>query len=556
MKRQVIRYAKKYKRHIRIAGLSVGIIILCQLLYPRSLARPLSWLSGDFVGLRSRSSIEKGLRKTDTSIITYRIDDVSRQFQLAESGIAIDAVPTAVKVVDYPLLQRFIPLSFFFKHDTPLPVTSIDEQKYNLLVEKIYQESTVVPQNALAHKTSAVDFEKVAGSNGKLLKKEHIEQSLRNFPLQKYDTVVYKREDVTPEVSDQDIDQLIEKLKSIQPLQVTLDGKSYEASNEDIRSWANIATNENNTEALIMYDHALIDAWIASKPATQNDGGQPTIITVHDGNETSRQEGRAGRTIDTTALKESMINALQSGQTQVSAELKQQPIATRHVRTYSATSVGINLLMNDWQKEFNIEASVSLRGAISADLEPVKSYFAASLYKLFIASYVLNGISKGQINGDEIVQGGRSYRKCVEDMIVRSDNPCPETLMQKIGGSTLTNYARSLGFGSSSVGSGSSSTTSGDMALYMQKLVGGQLLNSTDSQTLLGYMSRQIYRQAIPAGSGGASVADKVGFYGAVWHDVAYVRAPNGPYTLAVLTKGGSPNPIKVLAERIFDTLN
>jgi hypothetical protein len=68
-------------------------------------------------------------------------------------------------------------------------------------------------------------------------------------------------------------------------------------------------------------------------------------------------------------------------------------------------------------------------------------------------------------------------------------------------------------------------------------------------------MSRQIYRKAFPADVSGATVYDKVGFYGSAWHDAAIVDNGTTKYVLVVLTENASPSTIAELAKQINQTL-
>jgi hypothetical protein len=91
---------------------------------------------------------------------------------------------------------------------------------------------------------------------------------------------------------------------------------------------------------------------------------------------------------------------------------------------------------------------------------------------------------------------------------------------------------------------------------YLSKLNAGSLMNATDTASLLDKMQRQVYRSAIPAGSVGSTVQDKVGFYGAYWHDAAIVHTAKATYILVVFTNGPGAGAIKDLAAQIQQTIN
>lgn len=94
-------------------------------------------------------------------------------------------------------------------------------------------------------------------------------------------------------------------------------------------------------------------------------------------------------------------------------------------------------------------------------------------------------------------------------------------------------------------------TTTNDLALLLQKLESNQLGLSENSRSrLLNAMSRQRYRQGIPAGVG-VAVADKVGFLDTKLHDAAIVYAPSGVYVLVVMSEGSSWTAIADVASQV-----
>ena len=63
-------------------------------------------------------------------------------------------------------------------------------------------------------------------------------------------------------------------------------------------------------------------------------------------------------------------------------------------------------------------------------------------------------------------------------------------------------------------------------------------------------MSRQIWRQGIPAGTRGWT-SNKVGFLWDYVHDVGVVHHPRGTYVMAVMTKGASYGIIAQITREI-----
>ncbi len=140
-------------------------------------------------------------------------------------------------------------------------------------------------------------------------------------------------------------------------------------------------------------------------------------------------------------------------------------------------------------------------------------------------------------------------------MITISDNTCGESIGYGLGWLALDNFVRASGYTKTAISS-YNVTSANDTATFLEKLEGGQLLSAEHRATLLGYMSQQIYRSAIPAGAPGIKVVDKVGFTPNNWNDAAIVYHPKGTYVLVVLSKDAGTDPIKDLSARVSAFMN
>jgi beta-lactamase class A len=170
---------------------------------------------------------------------------------------------------------------------------------------------------------------------------------------------------------------------------------------------------------------------------------------------------------------------------------------------------------------------------------------------LFASWYTFSQAEKGSLNLDSPSGvNGKSILQCIEASIVNSDNTCGKWLLDNSGRANITNASHAAGYGSTDLNNLLS--TPGDTANFLVNLANGGLMNPANTQTMLGYMQRQIYRSGIPAGSAGAVVQDKVGFLSNTWNDAAIVHGPKSTYVLVVYTNGSNANAIKDLANRIY----
>lgn len=196
--------------------------------------------------------------------------------------------------------------------------------------------------------------------------------------------------------------------------------------------------------------------------------------------------------------------------------------------------------------------------AIIASHQADKTYFAASIYKLYVAYLALIDIQSGAQNPDKVVLAGQTLKECIHKMIHSSDSPCGETVLNSMGQATVTQRLKS-DFGLTGTSFPAFMTSAQDAATILQRLQAKQDLNPENTNFLLEAMKTQIYRNGVPAGMPDAVVADKIGFNTPEhWHDTGIVTLPNGrEYIVSILGGGGvSSANIADFARTIFARLN
>lgn len=178
--------------------------------------------------------------------------------------------------------------------------------------------------------------------------------------------------------------------------------------------------------------------------------------------------------------------------------------------------------------------------SIIASHQTDEKYFTASIYKLYVAYVSLIDFQTGAQNPDEVILAGQTRKECVYKMIHSSDSPCGETVLNNIGGVTLTNRL-SNDFGFTGTGFPAFQTTAGDTNKLLVRLHEGKELNEANTKFLLDAMRTQIYRTGLPAGMPNAVVADKVGFDSPdLWMDTGIITLPdNSDYIVTIYGNGG-----------------
>lgn len=548
-----------YRHRKQIVIILAGIILL-QLVYPGSIVRPLKWSDGSYIGFLSKARLEKQYASFGDQHLAVYFDDQKTETTYDEAGIAVDQAAIARRLTHYPLWQRLLPFSLLIPSSSQATEKRVDQAKLNIFAQTSQDAHFRAAKNATAARGEDGRYKLISAEDGSAYGKQVITEAITRIPLLQYNEVHIRKRVLQPDISSESMQQLIDRThpENIMALKVTLENKAFEVSAELASSWMAITVDDEAKKAELKYDDGSIGLWIDETLAGFGNQGSPTVVTLRDGVEVSRREGVAGRVVARDELITAIHSALDNKTQDVQARLVTQAVATQYERTYSRTNAGLVMMISDWQKEYpGMQASVYLRelgGGVFIEKDSGNQVFGASMYKLYVASYLLSRISSGQIDPNEQVLPGRTYNSCIDDMIRVSDNACPEAIVRKIGAGTFNSYVASLGFTKTNLANNTTSAV--DVGSFLQRLQGGNLLNAADTARLLDLMRRQIYRGAIPAGSPGASVANKVGFYGGSWHDGAIVNGPRASYILVVMTKDGGSAAIKTLATRIHQTLN
>lgn len=196
---------------------------------------------------------------------------------------------------------------------------------------------------------------------------------------------------------------------------------------------------------------------------------------------------------------------------------------------------------------------------VIAQHQPDKKYFAASLYKIFVAYLALVDFQNGTLNPDAMLVNGYSNKECVDKMIRESDSPCGEAMMARMGQDTLRERVRAMGM-PNTIFAGIT-TTAHDTATILRYIVEMRDLNAENTTFLKDAMrvQEQRFRNGLAKGAPQATWETKVGWNETYnYHDIGIMTLPNGrQYVVAILSQGnGSSAPIADFAATIYPVLN
>lgn len=193
-----------------------------------------------------------------------------------------------------------------------------------------------------------------------------------------------------------------------------------------------------------------------------------------------------------------------------------------------------------------------------ASHNPDKKYFAASLYKLFVAYLALVDFQKGTQDPGEVLVNGFTRKQCVDKMIRESYSPCGEAMMADMGQESLRTRISAIGIASTTFAG--ITTTAHDSALILQYILEMRDLNAANTAFLKDAMriQDQRFRNGLAKGAPQATWETKVGWNEqANYHDVGTMTLPGGrQYVVAILSQNnGSSAPIADFAATIYAAL-
>lgn len=197
----------------------------------------------------------------------------------------------------------------------------------------------------------------------------------------------------------------------------------------------------------------------------------------------------------------------------------------------------------------------SFQASINAD----KSFQTASLYKLFLTLPLFSQIPAEHQSGTQLNVAGtqRSVASCVDLMLRISHNECGEAIGDYVDWTKASKFLADKGYKHTAFTANSLETTAHDTADFLQNLH-GEMFTRTARDTILTSLKQQRWRQGIPAGCPGCTVANKTGDLNGAVNDAAIIDYNGGTYVLVILSENGSFEQMAELTgriqQRILDT--
>jgi beta-lactamase class A len=343
------------------------------------------------------------------------------------------------------------------------------------------------------------------------------------------------------------------------PLLINAENKSRRIEPATMASWIDIVSKPSEKSIDVVFNKKRVDESLRSFSNEVDYAPVPTVITYLNGLQAGRVDGSVGKTLQYDDLLKRVIENTSPLTSTLEASVVTVPPPQVIDRKYTKDSEGMQTLLSYWTSVHSGDYSIDFRtlnGNISASLSPYRLLPSVGVYRLYIASLVYGRVTAGSTSLSSLTQTGQTVDICLDLMIRESDDGCTNALGALVGWGASDSLLKAQGFSSTTLTEGASLTTANDMSNWMVKLLQGSITAPWQADSLTTAMTRQVFRQGIPAGSIGITVADKLGIYGRISNDAGIIYHPNGTYVLSVLSEGSDPGKIADLTNEINKVMN
>lgn len=242
---------------------------------------------------------------------------------------------------------------------------------------------------------------------------------------------------------------------------------------------------------------------------------------------------------------------------------------TKSAKEFSNIDLSLQDKIKTWETAQSKDYTIAVRELTGQKRIASTNIFqkmpTASTYKLFVAYAVLHEVEQGNLKLSHMLSSGDTVKSCLQKMIVLSDNPCGRSLGFLVGWEKIEKLLESKGIDNTYLNNydendqlltAEKTSTAQAHSKFLQLLHDGKLLNTSNTELLLGYMEKQQWRERIPAGvPKDIKIADKPGFLPGMQNDAAIVYGPRSTYVLVVLSNSNNPASLAEISTIVYDYL-
>lgn len=562
----------RHRHKFWIAG---GVILLAalgsvvwQVTYPADRALPMLTMGGLDVGGKDRAAIVAQLNDyAQKGEVTVTSPSREWKAKWQSIGLNVDAEASADAAVAYGQWERFIPFSAMLRMrqmaELPL-IALVDEDRLDEFAAKLVAEDKLAAKDA----TISVKDGKVViddAKNGYVYKVDEVKRQVQASAV-----AVDAKLRLTPEtvgyvrsVRELEAAKIAAENMLAHSITLKVGEHAFSPDAKTVGGWLAFPEDPKTKQLRAALNHDAIRKYLTDIDQKTQIAPGTSTVTLMDGQEVARTPAASGRSVAADGSIQQIEAALAGQELKPHIELATVAVPPKvtYVRTYSQSNAGLAAIIRDWDAAYYGDYAVIVRELGGqgryAEYQPDKPYVTGSTFKIFTYYAVQDRIQKGIINYGTMTDMGWTVEACLQEMIVRSTNPCAISLMNLVGWQESQNIVAAGGFPATFINNqagGDKYSTVRDESNYFMRLYYGTLMGQEATNRLLGYFKRQIWRAGIPAGvPAGVTVADKVGFYNGWVHDIAIVYGPKSTYILAIMSKGGSDLAFANLSSRMYN---
>lgn len=221
----------------------------------------------------------------------------------------------------------------------------------------------------------------------------------------------------------------------------------------------------------------------------------------------------------------------------------------------TAFSTGsLSQTINDWLKAHpNHNWSIAVTDLATSEnfITDTNQYSPASLYKLLLLPALFEKYKLEDFDKIEVVD--QTLDRCVEKMLVQSDNPCGEAIANDLlGWWAIDNALQKHGYHNLRVNDPQGMTiNAAEFSQYLADFYHGKLVSRAERDYVLGMLERQVFSAGIPAGCQECTRSMNKTGDNSVRHDSAIIELDGRLYSIVILSDGGSYADIADLTKAI-----
>lgn len=560
-------FGTKKRRITSLVTVLVVPIVLVQLFWSTTSLSPNTYVGSVNVSSMNKTEAAKKLDEAyaETAVPVYFTDseEVVVQPTLSSLGFTIEN-EARVDEYSYPLFARLIPYSlFFYQHFMPKgePEVARDDAAFAAyLNERFGAYCEFEPVNGtIVYDVDDKALKVVDASRGGSCNPDELRQKLEKVSARLNPEKITlegtsSAPEVSTEVAQKEYERIVKELD--QGVTLKVQDKTEHIDKAVATSWVTYSVQDGTLTLALQGDAAT--AWLKEKYDKKftYDAGT-TVVTVKDYAESSRETGKSGSSLNTSATITELTKELTGDVEAASLVADTIEPKVEYKRTYSPSNAELSKVMKDYTATHSgsygvkmVELSGTRRNAA---FNSTKTFTTASTYKMFVAYSVLLRIESGEMKWTDTSYGGLSVSTCFDRMLKLSNNECAVWFLLKISYPTVTAEAHAIGATHTNFNRNTGITsTADDEAHLLSQLYTGQILSQQASRDrFIATMKGNVYVAGIPTGIPDATIADKVGFMDGLLHDAAIVYSKKGDYVLIIMTDNASWANIAELAGEI-----